>query len=158
MLHCMHWFISGTVYWWLWLCYFLFPFFFLLKYRLFNIVVVDCMHWFISGSVYWWLWLCYLFFLFFILFLKYILSNVVVVDSLKKGQPGALELPHMQGKKKNHNFVSHTLPFFVFCCVVSGGARIFMKPGRKKICNTFIGFYIRNCKQIIKILKKLSNL
>jgi len=37
----------------------------------------------------------------------------------------------------------------------SGGARIIIKS-KKKICNTFIGVYISNCKQIIKNLKKIG--
>jgi len=38
----------------------------------------------------------------------------------------------------------------------NGGARIIVKPGQKKNCNTFIGIYIRNCKQIIKKSKEIA--
>jgi len=42
--------------------------------------------------------------------------------------------------------------------MTSGGAKIIVKPMQKKFCNTFIGVYLRNCKQIIKNIKKLPNL
>jgi len=42
------------------------------------------------------------------------------------------------------------------CTCVRAIARIIVKPGQKKICNTFIGVYIINCKQIIKKSKEIA--